>query len=702
MKPHPSTLSIILLLLATTLSHAQIVSDEWTRIAQTGYKEYAPVTLANGVYGITVSEKALQGNRVQLNGIFDKFPGSGIESAVQAIDFTHLELIVMDKKNRDTEEADFLKGKRFSDTNLDQLNKWQQEFNFREGWFKTSFDFEGLSVQHTVYALKHMLQTGIIKMTITAQEDRFFSLKNILSMAHPYQFQSSQYLNQLRDREIPLFTAAAVSPGGKYTLAATTSFYFEDQDRPAITYVDDGGGKPSLGFEKMLQKRESITFYLIGSVGTTFNYEDPLKETARLNIYTYLKGPEKVISQHKAEWERFWQKTDVVIEGAPEINKSIRQMMFNINSFVSEQTDFSTACMGLGVDYWGYKTLWDADFWIYPALLLINPPAAKSMLEYRWQRLDMAKHNAAAHGYKGAMFPWESGSTGEEQTSLLYLTGPFQHHITSDVGLAFWRYYCVTQDKKWLREKGYPLLKEVADFWMSRIEKNSEGNYEIKNVVGSDEFAINVDNDAFTNGSAIQVLKAAIAAARIVGEAPLPIWKEVSDKLIIGKFPNGTVREHDTYNGEMIKQADVNLITFPLDVIIDRETIRKNLNFYENRIDPDGPNMSYCMFAGAAARSGDQAKATHLFDKALQPYLKGPFQILSLRKVRPSTYFGTSAGGLLQAVILGFGGLYFTESGLIQKNPLLPEGWKSMKLKGIGGDHTFTAKNKQIPNAKKP
>ncbi len=432
-------------------------------------------------------------------------------------------------------------------------------------------------------------------------------------------------------------------------------------------------------------------------MGTTYNYSDPMAETARLNIYTYLTGPKKIINQHQATWEAFWQKTDIVTEGAPEVNKDIRQMMFSINSFVSERTAFSSACMGLGIDYWGYKTLWDADFWIYPALLLINPAAVRSMLEYRWNRLAMARQNAAAHGYRGAMFPWESGSTGEEQTSLLYLTGPFQHHISSDVGLAFWRYYCVTQDTVWLRNRGYPLLKEVADFWVSRSEQNGAGHYEIKNVVGSDEYAINVDNDAFTNGSARQVLAAAVSAAKLVGEVPDPMWQAVAEQLVIRYFADGTVREHDTYAGEMIKQADVNLISFPLDVITDPEIIHQNLAYYEDRIDEEGPNMSFCMLAGAAARSGDALRATQLFEKALNPYRKGPFRILSLRQQRPSTYFGTSAGGLLQAVILGFGGLHFTEQGLVQKDPLLPEGWTSIELKGMGMNQNFRVGKKANP-----
>ncbi len=684
-------LSLVFAFALTGINSFSLISQdsEWTRIARPGYEVYAPVTLANGKYGITLSEKAFMANQVQLNGVFDMFPDKGVESSIAAIDFTNLELIVMKPEAAKTGQADFLKGKSLSQTRLDKLNDWKQEFNFREGWFKTNFKFEGLDVEHTAYALKHMLHTGIIKVTISANEDRFFSLKNILNVEYPYQFVDSKYLNQLRQRQIPLFTVSAKSPTGKYLSATTTSFYFEDEEKPELIFTDDDLNQPYLGFEKMLKKGESITFYLIGSMATTETYNNPVNETARLNIYTYLTGPEKLIKQHKANWNAFWDKTNITIDGAPELNKDIRQMMFFINSFVPEGTDYSSACMGLGTDYWGYKTLWDADFWIYPALLLINPEAARSMLEYRWKRLDMAKQNALAHGYKGAMFPWESGATGEEQTSLLYLTGPFQHHISSDVGLAFWRYYCVTQDKQWLAERGYPLLKEVAEFWVSRAEKNEEGKYEIRNVVSADEHAINVDNDAFTNAGAKSVLDAAVAAAEILEEEPAEIWSEVADGLLIRSFENGITREHDSYEGETIKQAATNLAAFPLDVITDKNLIRRNLDYYEPRVDENGPNMTWPMYAGAAARAGNPGKALYFLEKGLLPYKKGPFAILSLRYQGTSTFFGTSAGGMLQAFIMGFGGLHFTEDGLVQKDPVLPEEWKSIKMTGIGMDQDF-------------
>jgi len=87
------------------------------------------------------------------------------------------------------------------------------------------------------------------------------------------------------------------------------------------------------------------------------------------------------------------------------------------------------------------------------------------------------------------MFPWESAASGKEETPVWALSGPFEHHITADVGIAAWNYYCVTQDKNWLRERGYPLLKETADFWASRVERNGPGHYDINNVVAADEWA---------------------------------------------------------------------------------------------------------------------------------------------------------------------------------------------------------------------
>src|SRR5947209_12736494 len=173
---------------------------------------------------------------------------------------------------------------------------------------------------------------------------------------------------------------------------------------------------------------------------------------------------------------------------------------------------------------------------MYPGILVMHPELAKSMVEYRYQRLEAAKKNAFANGFKGAMFPWESAESGVEETPVWALSGPFEHHITADVAIAAWDYYLVTQDKQWLREKGWPILQATADFWASRVERNGPGRYEIKDVVAADEWAENIDNDAFTNAAAIANLRNATEAARILGLKADPDWEVVAQNIPILKM----------------------------------------------------------------------------------------------------------------------------------------------------------------------
>ena len=244
-------------------------------------------------------------------------------------------------------------------------------------------------------------------------------------------------------------------------------------------------------------------------------------------------------------------------------------MIYHLYSFMREGTALSPSPMGLsGLGYNGH-VFWDTDLWMFPAILVLHPEIAKSLVEYRYQRLEAAKRNAFAHGYKGAMFPWESAETGVEETPVWALSGPFEHHITACVSMAAWNYYCVTQDKNWLNERGWPILSATADFWASRVERNGPGHYDIKNVVAADEWAENVDNNAFTNAAAKANLQNATEAAKILGITPDADWMNVANNIPVLKFPDGVTQEHASYHGEGIKQADVNLLAYPLKEITD-------------------------------------------------------------------------------------------------------------------------------------
>jgi len=322
---------------------------------------------------------------------------------------------------------------------------------------------------------------------------------------------------------------------------------------------------------------------------------------------------------------------------------------------------------------------------MFPALLVLQPEIAKSLVEYRFQRLDAARRNAFAHGFKGAMFPWESADSGVEETPVWALSGPFEHHITACVALAAWSYFSVTQDKEWLREKGWPILSATADFWASRVERNGPGSYDIKNVVAADEWAENVDNNAFTNAAAISNLQNASAAARILGLTADPDWAHVSKNIPVLKMANGVTKEHANYKGEGIKQADVNLLPYPLKYISDPAQIRKDLEYYETRVPNEGtPAMTQAIFTLLYARLGDGQKAYHFFEDAYKPNLLPPFRVIAETKGGTNPYFATGAGGILQSILMGFGGLDITSKGIVQVKSELPQHWTSLKITGVG------------------
>lgn len=119
-------------------------------------------------------------------------------------------------------------------------------------------------------------------------------------------------------------------------------------------------------------------------------------------------------------------------------------MMYYLYFFTREGSDYSLSPMGLsGLGYNGH-VFWDTEMFMYLPLLIFHPEMAKEFVEYRFNRLEAAKKNALAYGYKGAMYPWESAISGEEETPVWALSGTFEHHITGDVAFAAWYYYLVT------------------------------------------------------------------------------------------------------------------------------------------------------------------------------------------------------------------------------------------------------------------
>jgi trehalose/maltose hydrolase-like predicted phosphorylase len=632
---------------------------------------YYGVTVANGMIGIVSSSEPFKVKEVVLAGAYDLYGRGRVSNFLKSFNLLNAYL-----------EID---GRRVDAKNVSNM---KQELDMKKASFTTSFDYgDKATVSYTYYSLRHLPYTVLMDVNIMAKKDIVINGASV--MEAPDALKDVQnYYNEI-DRPhvvISLLTSSAKSPTGKLLMCASNTFLFSEAhgNEPKVIHEMWDNNMHLMKFSKKIKAGEAYSYSIAGSSITSAHHSDPLNEAERATIFAKLEGRERLIKFHTNAWEELW-KSDIAIEGDDQSQQDVHSMLYHLYSFTREGTALSPSPMGLsGLGYNGH-VFWDTELWMFPSLLVMHPEIAKSMMEYRFQRLDAAKKNAFSKGYKGAMFPWESAETGVEETPVWALSGPFEHHITACVGFAAWNYYCVTQDKQWLKDRGWPLLSATADFWASRVERIGPGHYDINNVVAADEWAENVNNNAFTNAAAKMNLQYATEAAKILGIVPDADWMNVANNIPILKMPDGVTREHAAYNGEGIKQADVNLLSYPLKQITDPAQVRKDLEFYETRIPNEGtPAMTQAIFALLYARLGDGEKAFHWFKDAYTPNLNPPFRVIAETKGGTNPYFSTGAGGVIQSVLMGFGGLDITAAGLVQIKSVLPKQWKSLTIKGVG------------------
>ncbi|MBQ0105374.1 MAG: glycoside hydrolase family 65 protein, partial [Armatimonadetes bacterium] len=236
----------------------------------------------------------------------------------------------------------------------------------------------------------------------------------------------------------------------------------------------------------------------------------------------------KYEEEHNKNWADLW-KSDIEIEGDNEAQQTVRSNLFYL--LCSASKDYSIAPMGLSHNSFSGHTFWDAEMWMFPALIWQYPQFAKGMIKYRINTLEGAIQNAENHSMKGAEYAWESGETGIETSpdpSTIY-----ERHINGDIAFAIWEYYVFTEDKDFLKE-AYPVLKNTADYWISKAEKGKNGLYEIKHICAPDENANIVDNSVYTNAIAQINLWIVTEAGKILGESVNSEYINIANNMYIG------------------------------------------------------------------------------------------------------------------------------------------------------------------------
>jgi trehalose/maltose hydrolase-like predicted phosphorylase len=405
-------------------------------------------------------------------------------------------------------------------------------------------------------------------------------------------------------------------------------------------------------------------------------------------------GFEALASAQRSAWHALWQ-SDIVIEGDARAQRVAHAQLYDLLASSTADTAWATGPCGLTLCYAGH-VFWDSDTWMFPALLLLHPRRAESILAFRERTLGAARARARQHGYAGAMFPWESDpQTGADQTPYsAHLLAESEIHVNSEVAIAQWQYYLATLDRNWLRARGWPVIRDVARFWVSRATYDpARGRYHILHVTSVAESNADIPDDTFTNLGAAKALDIATAAARVLGERPDPRWSRIARGLYIPMAPTG--QYHLAFapsmrlRGKDFGGGPVALLFLPALDFQMPAALRKS--DYEHSILRDAPravgqvSMGILPRVAAADEVGlaDRAAAwVRLFETG--GTLKPPYDACTETASNDVGPFLTGSGSYLQSLVYGLTGLRIRESGLVDAYPpALPPGWRSLTLRNV-------------------
>jgi len=496
----------------------------------------------------------------------------------------------------------------------------------------------------------------------------------------------------------------------------------------------DEPGQPSVEHRLRLAAGQEVEFTKYVALVSDLEASAPLATARELAAQAVHSGWDGLRAASDQAWDATWAACDIEIDGDPEAQLAVRFALFQLNIAAPRFTDRASigakTLSGLG---YRHHVFWDTEIYMLPMFSFTQPDLAANMLRYRWHGLDGARRKAAAAGCRGAQFPWEAASTGEEVTPrwipdpdnpgrrLPVLSGDLELHVTADVGYAAWQYWQATNDQQFLLDYGAELILDGAQFWASAAVAEPDGHYHLRQVIGPDEYHEVVDDNAFTNQLASWHLHAAGALAAWLAEhqpqhwarlcaalgldaAELAHWLEVAGGLYVpfepesglieqfaGYFdldelpetmraPNRTLSWQrllgfeEVQRTRAIKQPDVLMLAHLLPEQFSPEQLRANQDFYDLRTDHEyGSSLGPAISSTVASRVGEIDLAYAHFLRAART------DLADARGNADDGIHGAAAGGLWQAVVFGFAGFELTADGW-RVRPRLPRKWRRLAI----------------------
>lgn len=501
-------------------------------------------------------------------------------------------------------------------------------------------------------------------------------------------------------------------------------------DRRKIFGLYEFDAKKDIGivFEKLINVFTSRDKEFNGNYNLEALKTYSLKHIKELSKQSY----DSLFKKSKGKWHAYWENASIDIISSNENDiLAVRFALYHMLIMTPIHDErFSIGAKGLtGEGYKGH-VFWDTEMFILPYFQYNMPAAARQLLLYRYKNLGGARNKALKYGYKGAMYPWETAFTGEEETpewaALNIMTGKptrvwsgiKEHHITADIAYAVWQYYLSTDDYDFMKNYGYEIIFECAWFWCSRLYWNNElSRYEIRDIIGPDEYTEHIDNNAYTNYMAHYVISLGLKLFDQLNsnnkklfielDEKLKLWERYElysqgvhklylpavdeqgvipqddtflnkEKIDISKYRNNNLKQSilldysrsQIIDMQVLKQADAVMLFYTLRKLFDKTTIEEGWKYYEPKTIHDS-SLSKAVHSIVAANFGNIDDAYGCFKDAC---------MLDMGENPISSNAGIHAaamGGIWMNVVFGFGGVYNNE-GSLELNPILPAEWSKL------------------------
>ena len=460
---------------------------------------------------------------------------------------------------------------------------------------------------------------------------------------------------------------------------------------PSAITLDKSTYQLALNLKVPVKKGQTYTFTKYVAVSRE-SWGGDAAVTVALAKKARRTGFDKLLADHQSAWHALWQ-SDIVIDGDAKVQQAVHSDLYYLLSNSTTGTAWPMGACALTPNYAGHA-FWDSDSWVFPALLLLHPERAKPIVMFRHRTMQPARERAAQYGVKGTMYPWEADpETGKDYTPH-FAYGVFREvHVNADIAIAQWQYYLASGDNAWLKANGWPVIKAIADFWVSRVTYDKANDrYEILHVTSPDEAYDDVPNDSFTNAAARKALDIATAAALKVGATPDAQWAAIARKMYIPfdaeaqrhlDFDASVPHDKITWMGSSLAWLMYPNLDLPMSPEIRRNDFAFQLE--ELKVHGNDPNeMMMVMLATAAAEVGDGKTAGEWLQRNLVGFLKAPYNVRSETASNNAGYILATSAGFVQSLVYGLSGLRIDDSGLTEAYaPALPPSWQSMTLKHI-------------------